>query len=250
MELKVIGRIYNNYKTKFGIPRQSGLVKQSLSKIIFEKEYRDPNALRGLEDFSHLWILWYFSENDREKWSPTVRPPRLGGNKRMGVFATRSPFRPNPVGLSCVEIESIEYNTAEGPIIYVRGADLMDGTPIYDLKPYLPYVDAHPEAKAGFGGVVKEHQIEVEIPDMVRKDFIAQRDFDQPTEGTKEGTKEGQRKKMEDPEAFLQEVEEILAQDPKPGYQRDEERIYGMEYGDYEIKFCYRNGKIEVIAIQ
>lgn len=250
MELKVIGRIYNNYKTKFGIPRQSGLVNSALSKIVFEKEYRDANALRGLEDFSHLWILWYFSENDREKWSPTVRPPRLGGNKRMGVFATRSPFRPNPVGLSCVEIESIEHNTAEGPIIYVRGADLMDGTPIYDLKPYLPYVDAHPEAKAGFGGLVKEHQIQVEIPGAVRRDFVAQKDFHQSKEHTEESAKERKYKNVKDSEAFLQEVSEILAQDPKPGYQREEGRIYGMEYGAFEIKFCYRDGKIEVIAIQ
>ena len=249
MELKVIAKIYNNYKTKFGIPRQSGLVKQSLSKIVFEKEYRDINAVRGLEDFSHLWLLWYFSENDREKWSPTVRPPRLGGNQRMGVFATRSPFRPNPVGLSCVEIESVE-NTEEGPVIYVRGADLMDGTPIYDIKPYLPYVDAKPEARAGFGGLVKEHKMEVEIPVKLRQDFMAQKDFYKPTEGTKEDAKDGQHKRMEDPEAFLQEVAEILAQDPKPGYQRDEERIYGMEYGDYEVKFCYRDGKILVIAIQ
>lgn len=245
MELKIIAKIYNNYKTKFGIPRQSGLVKQSLSKIVFEKEYRDINAVRGLEDFSHLWLLWYFSENDRKKWSPTVRPPRLGGNQRMGVFATRSPFRPNPVGLSCVEIESVE-NTEEGPVIYVRGADLMDGTPIYDIKPYLPYVDAKPEAKAGFGGMVKEHEMEVEIPEKVRQEFIAKKDDCHSKEDAKE-TKHG---KKENPEAFLQEVAEILAQDPKPGYQQDEERIYGMEYGNYEVKFCYRDGKILVVAIQ
>lgn len=221
MELKIIGRIYNQYKTKFGIPRQSGLVKEPLSAIIFEPEYRDVNAVRGLEEYSHIWLLWHFSENEREGWSPTVRPPRLGGNKRMGVFATRSPFRPNPVGLSCVEIDHIEIGK-DGPVIYVRGADLMDKTPIFDLKPYLPYVDSHPEAKAGFGGKVKEHFVEVE--------------FSEETEKI--------------PSQVIKEIREILAQDPKPGYQKEESRIYGMAYGDYEVKFCYREGKIIVLAIE
>lgn len=221
MELKVIARIHNQYKTKFGIPRQSGLVRESLSAIVFEPEYRDANALRGLEEYSHLWLLWHFSENEREGWSPTVRPPRLGGNKRMGVFATRSPFRPNSIGLSCVEMDHIETGK-EGPVIYVRGADLMDETPIFDIKPYLPYVDSYPEAKAGFGGTVKEHKVEVEFLEEVKKI----------------------------PSQAIKEICEILAQDPKPGYQKEENRIYGMTYGDYEVKFCYRDGKIVVLSIE
>lgn len=216
MELKIIARIKNQYKTKFGIPRQSGLVKQPVSAIVFEPEYRDANAIRGLEEYSHLWLLWYFSENEREGWSPTVRPPRLGGNKRMGVFATRSPFRPNPVGLSSVELSHIE-NGAEGPILYVKGADLMDGTPIFDIKPYLPYVDSHPKAKAGFGGTVFSYEMEVEVS-------------------------EGILGKI--PGELGEEIIEILSQDPRPGYQKEEGRIYGMEYGDYEIKFQSKDGKI------
>ena len=153
--MKVIAHIYTDFKTKFGLPRQSGLVDEIEGRIVFEKEYRDENAFRGLEDFSHIWLLWEFSEAKREEWSPTVRPPLLGGNKRIGVFATRSPFRPNPIGLSCVRLEEVK-QTAEGTVLVVSGADLMDNTPILDIKPYLPYVDSHPEAKGGFAEERKE----------------------------------------------------------------------------------------------
>lgn len=222
MEIKQIATIYNNYKTKFGIPRQSGLVKETTSVIVFEPEYRDVNAVRGLLEYSHLWLIWCFSENKMEKWSPTVRPPRLGGNKKMGVFATRSPFRPNPLGLSCVELDRIEVGE-EGPVLYVKGADLMDQTPIFDIKPYLPHIDSHPEAKGGFSANTLDYHIEVEE----EEDALGQL-----------------------PEQIAKEVVEILAQDPRPGYQREEGRIYGMEYGDYEIKFRPEEEKIVVISVE
>ena len=222
MEIKAIAHIENDYKEKFGIPRQSGLVKSMISRIIFEPEYRDANAVRGLEEYSHLWLLWYFSENERAGWSPTVRPPRLGGNKRMGVFATRSPFRPNPIGLSCVELDRIEISE-DGPVIYVKGADLMDGTPILDVKPYVPYTDSQPEAESGFAADVFDYHLEVEIPDDVLEEIP-----------------------VDKREALL----EILAQDPRPGYQRDPERIYGMEYGDRNIKFRAEENKIIVLKME
>ena len=222
MEIKAIAHIENDYKEKFGIPRQSGLVKSMISRIMFETEYRDANAVRGLEEYSHLWLLWYFSENERAGWSPTVRPPRLGGNKRMGVFATRSPFRPNPIGLSCVELDRIEISE-EGPVIYVKGADLMDGTPILDVKPYVPYTDSHPEAESGFAADVFDHHLEVEIDNEILEQIP-----------------------VDKREALL----EILAQDPRPGYQRDPERIYGMEYGDRNIKFRAEENKIIVWRVE
>lgn len=222
MNIKPIATIYNNYKTKFGIPRQSGLVKESTSVIVFEPEYRDVNALRGLLEYSHLWLIWCFSENKMEKWSPTVRPPRLGGNKKMGVFATRSPFRPNPLGLSCVELDRIEVGE-EGSVLYVKGADLMDQTPIFDIKPYLPHIDSHPEAKAGFAANTVDYHIEVED----RENVLGQL-----------------------PEQTAKEVVEILSQDPRPGYQREEGRLYGMEYGDYEIKFRSGEEKIVVVSVE
>lgn len=208
-KIRPIAYIQNDFKEKFGIPRQSGLT-DAVSKIIFEPEYRNKDAVRGMEMYSHVWLIWQFSESVREKWSPTVRPPRLGGNSRMGVFATRSPFRPNPLGLSCVKLERMDLDASDAPILYVTGADLLDGTPIYDIKPYLPYVDSHPEASGGFAEKMKEYHLEVVIPENLK--------------------------------TILSEKEshilcEILKQDPRPSYQDDPERIYGMRYGEWEIKF-------------
>lgn len=163
--MKIIARIRSDFPTKFGIPRQSGRVEELAACIVFEPEYRVREAVKGLEDFSHIWLLWEFSQSIRENWSPTVRPPRLGGNERMGVFATRSPFRPNPVGLSCVKLEKIDMESKEAPVLIVSGADLMDGTPIYDIKPYLPVADCHPEALGGFATKVEQHFLQVEIPE-------------------------------------------------------------------------------------
>ncbi len=222
-EMKIIAHIYNEYETKFGVPRQSGLVTAALSRIVFEPEYRNPDALRGLEDFSHLWLIWEFSEAKRENWSPTVRPPRLGGNTRMGVFATRSPFRPNPVGLSCVKIERIEPQTADGPVIVVSGADLMNGTPIYDIKPYLPYADCHPEAKGGFAEAVRGKHVNVDCP----PELLAQI-----------------------PEPHRAAVLEILAQDPRPSYQHDPERVYGMAYAGMDIRFRVDGERLTVTEIK
>lgn len=222
MEIKPIAYMKNDYKEKFGIPRQSGLIKAAVSKIVFEPEFSDSNTLRGLEGYSHLWLIWLFSENAEAGWSPTVRPPRLGGNVRMGVFATRSPFRPNPIGLSCVELDHVEYGE-EGSVIYVKGADLMDGTPILDIKPYVPYADSHPEASSGFAGDVFDHSMKVEIADEILE-----------------------RIPVEKREAVL----EILAQDPRPGYQRDQKRIYGMEYGNMNIRFRGEEDRIVVIDVQ
>lgn len=222
MEAKRIARIYNGYHSKFGIPRQSGIVGSVLSKIVFEPEYRDRNSLRGLDEYSHLWIIWEFSENEREGWSPTVRPPRLGGNTRMGVFATRSPFRPNPIGLSCVELECIEIEE-EGTVLYVRGADLMNGTPILDIKPYLPYTDSHPEARSGFAGRVCGHRMQVEAEESLLRQI---------------------------PEKERGAVQEILAQDPRPGYQHSEDRIYGMEYAGMELKFRAEQDRIILVSVE
>lgn len=221
-EFRVIGRIHTDFPTKFGIPRQSGLVDALKAEIVFEPEYRNPDALRGLEEFSHIWLLWEFSEARRDTWSPTVRPPRLGGNTRMGVFATRSPFRPNPIGLSCVRLEAVELHTDRGPVLHVSGADLMDGTPIYDIKPYLPFSDSHPEALGGFTDRTREYEIQVDIP-----------------------------------EELLLKVEEekrealaaVLANDPRPSYQSDPERVYGMEFAGHEIKFTVRDQVLTVKSI-
>ncbi len=222
MNLKIIARIHNGFSSKFGIPRQSGLIPTALSRIVFEPEYRNPDALRGLEDFSHLWLIWEFSEAKRDAWSPTVRPPRLGGNRRMGVFATRSPFRPNPVGLSCVKIEEIILNAPDGPLIVVSGADLMDGTPIYDIKPYLPYADSHPEARGGFAAGEWNRKLRVECP-------------------------EGLLRRV--PQDQRQAVLDILSQDPRPSYQHDPERVYGMEYAGMDIRFRVDGDVLEIIEI-
>ena len=219
--MRPIARIHSDFATKFGIPRQSGVVGRLQAEIIFEPEFRSRDAVRGLEAFSHIWLIWEFSENVRADWSPTVRPPRLGGNMRMGVFATRSPFRPNPIGLSCVRLEDITFSDARGPVLHVAGADLMDGTPIYDIKPYLPYADAHPEALGGFAPSPKE-TIEVKSPpELLQK------------------LPEGQR------EALLG----VLAQDPRPQYQNDPERVYGMSFGGWDVKFRVKDGVLTVLSL-
>lgn len=208
-ETKVIARIRSEFPTKFGIPRQSGLV-QTRADIVFEPAYRNPDAVRGLEAFSHIWLIWQFSQAVREDWSPTVRPPRLGGNRRMGVFATRSPFRPNAIGLSAVRLEGITIDPALGPVLHVAGADLMDGTPIFDIKPYLPYADSLPQATGGFADQVGFRTLQVDFP----SDLLEQL----PTE---------QR----------QALIGVLAQDPRPAYQKDPDRIYGFLFADWEIRF-------------
>ena len=221
--MKTIAILQNDYETKFGVPRQSGLVTAVVSRIVFAPEYRNPDALRGLEDFSHLWLIWEFSEAKRDTWSPTVRPPRLGGNTRMGVFATRSPFRPNPIGLSCVKIERIELHTEDGPVIFVSGADLMNGTPIYDIKPYLPYADCHPEASGGFAEAVRRKRLAVDCP----PELLAQI-----------------------PEPHRAAVLEILAQDPRPSYQHDPERVYGMAYAGMDVRFSVDGERLTVREIR
>ena len=218
--MKVIARIRTDFPEKFGIPRQSGLVSGLRGEIVFEPAYRNPDALRGLEGFSHLWLIWEFSRAKREKWSPTVRPPRLGGNERRGVFATRSPFRPNPIGLSCVEIEEIVWQSGEGPLIRVRGADMLDGTPIYDIKPYLPYTDSRPDARDGFAGERMGHRMQVCCPDALLQRI---------------------------PETERAAVLALLAQDPRPSYQHDPERVYGMAYAGMDVQFSV-NGENLVVC--
>ncbi|MBC8584413.1 tRNA (N6-threonylcarbamoyladenosine(37)-N6)-methyltransferase TrmO [Youxingia wuxianensis] len=220
--LQIIARIYSDFPTKFGIPRQSGLIDTLKAKIIFEPEYRNPDALRGLEGYSHLWLIWQFSQAIREKWSPTVRPPRLGGNLRMGVFATRSPFRPNPIGLSCVRLERIILKGEDGPVLYISGADLMSGSPIYDIKPYLPYTDSHPDAAGGFASQNQEISLQVHIS----KELL-------------------DRVAPEQREPLLA----VLAHDPRPAYQSSPDRIYGMEYAEYEIRFSVEGELLTVLDV-
>ena len=220
--MKVIAHIHSDFPTKFGIPRQSGLVESLKAKIVFESEYRNSDALRGMEEYSHLWLIWEFSEAKRDTWSPTVRPPRLGGNKRMGVFATRSPFRPNPIGLSCVKLEAIEFTAENGPVIIVSGADLLDGTPIYDIKPYLPFADSRPDAVGGFADSVKGDQLQVQCSEEMM---------------------------LQIPKQHRQAVIDILAQDPRPHYQQDPTRIYGMEYANMEIKFRVEDTTLVVCEV-
>ena len=220
--MKVIAHIHSDFPTKFGIPRQSGLVESLKAKIVFEPEYRNSDALRGMDEYSHLWLIWEFSEAKRDTWSPTVRPPRLGGNKRMGVFATRSPFRPNPIGLSCVKLEAIDFTAENGPVIIVSGADLLDGTPIYDIKPYLPFADSRPEAIGGFADTVKGDQLQVQCSEEMM---------------------------LQIPKQHRQAVIDILAQDPRPHYQQDPTRIYGMEYANMEIKFRVEDTTLVVCEI-
>lgn len=217
--LKTIARIRTDFPSKFGIPRQSGLVEALKAVIVFEPEYRNPDALRGLEEFSHIWLLWEFSESIRDTWSPMVKPPRLGGNKRMGVFATRSPFRPNPIGLSCVRLEGIEYDGELGPLLYVAGADLMDYTPIYDIKPYLPYADSRPDAKGGFTEPLKEYALKVEFPEELLCVL---------------------------PEEQREAALGVLACDPRPSYQKDPTRVYGVEFAGYDIRFTVKEDVLTV----
>lgn len=221
--MHIIARIRSDFSTKFGIPRQSGLVEELRATVVFEPDYRNPDALRGLEEFSHLWLIWQFSEAVRDTWSPTVRPPRLGGNARMGVFATRSPFRPNPIGLSCVRLEGIEKDPELGHVLVVSGADLMDGTPILDVKPYLPYADSHPEATGGFTGNVGGKVLEVDFP----PELLARVPED------KRGALTG-----------------VLSRDPRPSYQQDPTRVYGMAFAGLEVRFTVDGDVLHVRSVE
>ncbi len=219
MEITPIAHFKSPFTSKFGIPKQSGLAKDLPGRIVFEPAYRNADALRGLEGFTHLWMIWQFSANAHKANSPVVRPPVLGGNEALGVFATRSPYRPNPIGLSCVRIDHIDLDTKEGPVIHVLGADLMDGTPIFDIKPYLPYADCHPEATGGFTDSRSWPRLEVRLAESVRRQLTEQ-------------------------EAAT--LADILALDPRPHYQKDPNRIYGMPYGKWDVKFRVANGVVEV----
>ena len=207
--MKIIAKIYTDFKEKFGIPRQSSL-SDARGKIVFEKEYRNPDAVRGIEEFSHLWLIWQFSEAKREKFTPTVRPPRLGGNKKIGVFATRSPYRPNPIGLSSVKLEEVREESGLGTVIYVRGVDMLDGTPIYDIKPYISYSDSHPDAVSGFADEKFGKKLEVSIPDCESRKLDSK---------------------------LLSELTSLLEEDPRPSYQNDKDREYGMNFFGKEIMF-------------
>ncbi len=220
---KVIARIHNDFHTKFGIPRQSGLVPELTAAVVFEPEYRNPEALKGLENFSHIWLIWEFSEAVREGWSPTVRPPRLGGNRRVGVFASRSPFRPNAIGLSSVKLLGIRKHPQYGDILLVSGADLMDGTPIFDIKPYLPQGDCHPEASGGFTDWLEERLLQVEFPEELLKQI---------------------------PEKSRKALLAVLAHDARPGYQRNEERIYGLPFAGFDVKFRIRGDCLQVLGLE
>lgn len=220
--LKVIARMHSDFPSKFGIPHQSGRIPDLKGRIIFEPAYRNRDALRGLEEYTYIWLIWGFSQNIREQWSPTVRPPRLGGNTRKGVFATRSPFRPNSLGLSCVKLEKIEFHPSFGPVLHVLGADLMDRTPIFDIKPYLPYIESHPDGAGGFTDSIEDHRLLVEFP----QDLL-----------------------MRIPEEKRTALLEVLANDPRPGYQKDPEREYGMPFGEQDIHFCVKNNQLIVFDV-
>ena len=221
--MKPIAHIRSDFPAKFGIPRQAGLVAELRAQVVFEPEFRNPEALRGIEGFSHLWLIWEFSGNRREGGSPTVRPPRLGRNVRMGVFATRSPFRPNPIGLSCVRLDRVEWDGPRGPVLHVLGADLMDGTPIYDIKPYVPYADCRPEATQGFAPPDTNRRLEVEIPEELLNRV---------------------------PETHRAALQGVLAQDPRPAYQRDPERIYGFGFAGLEVRFSVQDGVLRVEEVR
>ena len=223
MEIKPIAHIRTEFPTKFGIPRQSGLIDSLEAKIIFTPEYRDKNALRGIDEFSHLWLIWHFSESDSNRWSPTVRPPRLGGNKRVGVFATRSPNRPNPIGLSSVKLLRVEDDVQFGPVLIVSGADMLDGTPIFDIKPYIPLSDIHTDAVGGFSDDKKGYCLDVILPNNLADKL---------------------------PKEKLGTIVEILKSDPRPAYHNSPERIYGFRFADYEIKFSVENNTLTVVNIE
>lgn len=220
--LQIIGRVYSDFETKFGIPRQSSILGEALSRVVMEPEFRREEFFRGLEDFSHLWLIWQFSGNLQSGWSPTVRPPRLGGNTRVGVFASRSPFRPNPIGLSCVRLERIEQDAELGTVLWVSGADLMSGTPIFDIKPYVPYCDAWPDARGGFAVPPQGHLLRVDVSDAVLALL---------------------------PEEKRPTLLAALAQDPRPAYQDDPERVYGMRFAGMEVRFCVCGDVLRVLEI-
>lgn len=221
--MHIIARIHSDFPTKFGIPRQAGLVEELEALVVFEPEYRNPDALRGLEGFSHIWLIWQFSKAIREDWSPTVRPPRLGGNVRMGVFATRSPFRPNPIGLSSVKLLRVEEHPQFGSVLRIAGADLMDGTPIYDVKPYLPYADSHPDATGGFAGADGGKNLSVHIPQPLLEII---------------------------PQEKRAALQGVLAHDPRPQYQQNPDRIYGLDFGGVNVKFKVEENVLEVVAVE
>ncbi|MCD8088306.1 MAG: tRNA (N6-threonylcarbamoyladenosine(37)-N6)-methyltransferase TrmO [Oscillospiraceae bacterium] len=220
--IRPIAAIHTDLPTKFGLPRQSGLVEGLEAKIVFLPPYRDPVAFRGLEGYSHLWLIWGFSENSHDDWAATVKPPRLGGNRRMGVFATRSPYRPNALGLSSVRLTAIRQEEKLGPVLYVAGADLMDGTPIYDVKPYLPFTDSHPEASAGFAGDVLDYRLEVEFPPTLLEKI---------------------------PEGKRQPLIDLLAQDPRPAYIHDPARRYGFNYLRFDVRFTVDGNRLTVVDV-
>ena len=220
--IRPIARLRSDFKDKFGVPRQAGIVGELEGRIVFEPEFRNPDALRGIESFSHLWLIWQFSENLREDWSPTVRPPRLGGNQRIGVFATRSTFRPNAIGLSSVKLERVEIDPHGRPLLHVLGADLMDGTPIYDIKPYLTTTDCHPDAIDGFVATHQHIAVQVVIPDEIAKKIPAE---------------------------LLHGLREVLAQDPRPAYHHDPERVYGFPFGAFDIQFKVNEDTLTVVGI-
>ena len=220
--VQIIARIHTDFGSKFGVPRQSGLVPELTARIVFEPAYRNPDALRGLEDFSHLWLLWHFDQVRQDGWSPTVRPPRLGGNTRMGVFATRSPYRPNPIGLSCVRLEQVDLHTPDGPVITVSGADLMDGTPILDIKPYLAYADSHPEASGGFVAGLSDRSVTVDCAPALLEPL---------------------------PKDVSRRLLAVLAHDPRPSYQDDPERVHGMDFAGYNVRFTVADGVLRVTEI-
>ena len=220
--MNIIAHIHTDLPDKFGVPRQSGLVTALKGRIVFTPDYRVPDALRGLETFSHLWLIWQFSRNIRESWSPTVRPPRLGGNHRLGVFATRSPFRPNGIGLSCVCLEKVDFEDKEGPVIHVAGVDMIDGTPILDIKPYIPYTDCHPEACEGFTDGLEDIILDIDFPEELRRFFTP---------------------------VQVEALQGILTRDPRPRYQHAGERTYGMTFGEFNIRFKVKNGMVSVLGV-
>ena len=222
VNIQVIARMHSDFATKFGIPRQSGLVEELRSTIVFEPEFRNPDALRGIEDFSHLWIIWQFSEAVRTGWNPTVRPPRLGGNTRIGVFATRSPFRPNNLGLSSVKLLGVEHTEKYGTVLHVGGADLMDGTPIFDIKPYIAYGDAHPEAKGGFTDTAGDFILKVDFPEELLN-----------------------RLPVDKQDAAVA----VLSHDPRPSYQRKPDRVYGLTFAGFDIRFQVKEDTLTVVEV-